>query len=67
LSVVPNRFLKVTDVLVYEKEYWCIGVLRDMQNKEIAATGDAEKRQVLMECGLIAKNEASSGIILSLN
>jgi hypothetical protein len=67
IKVVPNRFLKTTDVLVYETGYWKLGVLRGMQNKEIAATGDAEKRQVLQECGLMAANEASSGIILSLD
>jgi len=37
-----------------------------MQNKEIARTGDAEKRQVLMEFGLCAANEASSGIVADL-
>lgn len=66
MQVVPNRFVRSRDVLVYEKDYWKIGELRGMQNKEIAATGDAEKRQVLMECGLIAANEASSASILDL-
>lgn len=66
MKVVPNRFLRARDVLVYEKSYWAIAELRGMQNKEIARTGDAEKRQVLMEAGLMAKNEASSGIILDL-
>lgn len=67
LAVVPNRFLKADDVLVYEQDYWQLAVLRPMQNKEIARTGDAEKRQVLTECGLMANNEASSGIILALS
>ena len=66
MKVVPNRFLRARDVLVYEKSFWAIAELRGMQNKEIARTGDAEKRQVLMEAGLMAKNEASSGIILDL-
>ncbi len=66
MSVVPNRFLRARDVLVYEKSFWMVGSLRGMQNKEIARTGDAEKRQVLMEAGLCANNEASSGIIADL-
>lgn len=66
MSVVPNRFVRARDVLVYDKSFWAIGVLRGMQNKEIARTGDAEKRQVLQECGLVANNEASSGIIADL-
>jgi len=66
LKVVPNRFSRSRDVLVYQQDMWCLGVLRGMQNKEIAATGDAEKRQVLQECGLISKNEASSGGVYDL-
>lgn len=66
MQVVPNRFLRSREVLVLEKEYWKIAVLRPMQNKEIASTGDAEKRQVLIEYGLCAANEASSGIVLDL-
>lgn len=67
MQVVPNRFLRARDVLVMEKDYWAIAILRGMQNTPIAKTGDAEKRQVLMEAGLMAKNEASSGIIRDLN
>jgi hypothetical protein len=66
MAIVPNRFQRAREVLVYEKDYWAIGTLRGMQNKEIAKTGDSEKRQVLVECGLIARNEASSGIIADL-
>lgn len=63
MQVVPNRFVRDRDVLVYDTNYWQIAELRPMRNKEIAATGDAEKRQVLIEYGLRAANEASSGII----
>jgi Family of unknown function (DUF5309) len=66
MSVVPNRFLRSRDVLVYDSSFWKIGTLRGMKNVEIAKTGDAEKRQVLMEAGLIANNEASAGIIADL-
>lgn len=66
MQVVPNRFCRSRDVLVYEKEYWKVAILRPMQNKEIARTGDAEKRQVLVEWGLCAANEASSGIVADL-
>jgi len=66
MKVVPNRFLRARDVLVLEMDYWKIAMLRPMQNKEIARTGDAEKRQVLMEFGLCAANEASSGSVADL-
>ena len=67
MSVIPNRFQRSREVLVYEKEFWKLGVLRPMQNKEIARTGDAEKRQILIEYGLMACNEASSGGVFDLD
>lgn len=66
MKVVPNRFVRAREVLVYEQDYWKIAVLRGMQNTEIAKTGDAEKRQVLMEFGLCAANASSSGIVADL-
>lgn len=66
MQVVPNRFLRARDVLVLEKDYWAVAVLRGMKNTPIAKTGDAEKRQVVMEAGLMAQNEASSGIVADL-
>jgi len=66
MKVVPNRFVRSRDVLVYQSSFWKIGDLRGMQNKEIAKTGDSNKRQVLMEAGLMACNNLSSGIIADL-
>jgi hypothetical protein len=65
LSVVPNRFVKTSDVLVYEKSKWKIAVLRGMQNHPLAKLGDSEHRQVLMEAGLMACNEHSSSAVFS--
>lgn len=67
LKVVPNRFLRARDVLVYEKSFWAIAELRGMSTTDIAKTGDSQKKQVLMEAGLMAKNEESSAIILDLS
>lgn len=67
MAVVPNRFVKQDDVLVYQKDMWKIAVLRPMQSKPLAKTGDNEKEQMLMEWGLCAANEKSSGAIYDLN
>jgi hypothetical protein len=66
MKVVPNRFLRPRNVLVYESKYWKIGELRPARSMEIARTGDAEKRQIVYEYGLEACNEESSGIIRDL-
>lgn len=66
IQVVPNRFMRTRDALVFEKDMWSVSVLRGMRNYEIAKTGDNFKRQVLMECGLRSKNEKASGIVADL-
>ena len=66
MAVVPNRFLRARDVLVYQKDMWEVTTLRPFQLKDIAKTGDAEKKQLLVEYTLTAKNEASSGIVADL-
>lgn len=66
MNVVPNRFLRSRDVLVYEKSFWNLPMLREMQSTPIAKTGDSEKKQMLVEYALEASNEASSGIVADL-
>ncbi len=66
LKVVPNRFVRSRDVLVYEQSFWAIAQLRPMQSFDIAKIGDSERKQMLIEYTLEARNEASSGIIRDL-
>jgi len=41
-------------------------MLRPMQTVDLAKTGDAEKRLLIAEYGLIVKNEAASGAVFDL-
>jgi hypothetical protein len=66
LKVVPNRFVRSRDVLVYESSFWAIAMLRDVHSFDIAKVGDAERKQILCEYTLEARNNASSGIIRDL-
>jgi len=66
LKVIPSRYSRARDALVYKKDKWSVDYLRNMTTNEIAATGDAEKRQVIVEYTLTARNEASSGIVADL-
>ena len=63
LSIVPNRFSPTRNVFVLDTEYFGVGILRPMETVDLAKTGDAEKRMMLVEYGLIVKNEKSSGAI----
>lgn len=66
LTVVPNRFSPKRDAYVLDTEYLGVGMLRPMETVDLAKTGDAEKRMILAEYGLIVKNEAASGAVYDL-
>lgn len=68
LKVIPDRFQRARDVLVLETEKWAIAYLngRKFVSLNIAPTGDAQKREILSEYALVARNEKSSGIVADL-
>ena len=68
LKVVADRFTRARDVLVLESEKWAIAYVngRKFVSLDIAPTGDAQKREILSEYTLVARNEKSSGIIADL-
>ena len=62
-----SRECRTRDLWVVDPSKWAIGVLRPMQQRELASIGDNAKRQVLMECTLQALNEAASGLVADLS
>jgi hypothetical protein len=66
LEVVPNRFQRDRDLFVLDMDYWAVGFLRDFTMHELSKTGDSEKRQLLTELTLIARNEGASGGVFDL-
>ena len=65
-KVIPNRFSRETTGYVIDPEYWSVAYLRDFKQEEVAKTGDAIKRALLVEYTLIAKNQAASGVVADL-
>jgi len=63
LQVVPNRFSRDRDAWVLDMDYWGVAFLRDFTMHDIAKTGDADKRQLLVEATLESRNEAASGVV----
>ena len=63
LTVVPNRFMRTRDVLVLEMDKWAQAHLngRSMVNLPLAKTGDSDRRMMLSEYVLVARNEKASG------
>ena len=63
LTVVPNRFMRTRDVLVLEMDKWAQAHVngRTMVNLPLAKTGDSDRRMMLSEYVLVARNEKASG------
>lgn len=66
VSVVPNRFQRERDAFVLDPEYASVAFLRPFQTVELAKTGDAEKRMILVEWGLKVHTEAAHGLAADL-
>ena len=64
--IYPSRFSRDRSVLVLDMEYWGIAYLRPFTQTELARTGDSEKRQLLAEYTVVAKQQAASGIVADL-
>ena len=63
VKVVPNRFQRARDVLVLEIDKWALAYLsgRKMISIPLAKTGNSDRRQMLSEYALEARNEKASG------
>ncbi len=66
LKVTPNRFQRARTAFIVQSDMWAVATLRPMQTTELAKTGDAEKRLLLTEYTLEARQEKSSGAVRDL-
>ena len=66
LKIVPNRFSRERSALVVDTDYWSIHYLRPFAVNPINKTGDAEKRQLIVEYTLCSRNQRASGIVADL-
>ena len=66
LAVVANRFQRESDGWLLDFSYLNIGFLRPFRTKDLAATGDAEKRLINVEYTLQVGTELSQGLIADL-
>lgn len=66
LRVIPNRFQRERDAWVLDWDLLAGRVLRPMESKKLAKTGDAEKRLIVKEYSLQVKQEAGLGLAADL-
>jgi hypothetical protein len=67
LKVVPHRYMRERDAYFLDTDFLGVGMLRPFRTVELAKTGDAEKRMLLVEWGLEVKQEAALGLAADLN
>ena len=66
MNVVPNRFQRERDAFVIDPDYAKVTMLRPYQQVELAKTGDAEKRMLIVEWGHKVLAENAHGIAADL-
>ena len=66
VQVVPNRFQRERDAFVIDPDYAKLMTLRPYQQIELAKTGDAEKRLLIVEWGHKVLAENAHGIAADL-
>lgn len=67
IKVIPNRFQRNRTAFLLDMDFWALNYLRSFQTVELAKTGDAEKRMLIVEYGLQSNQEAASGAIRDLS
>lgn len=66
IKAVPNRFQDANDVFVLQSDKLAVAYLRPFFTKELAATGDAEKRELIVEYTLECRAPKAHGAVYDL-
>lgn len=67
LNVVPSRFQRSRSAFILQSDKWAVAYLRSFQTVDLAKTGDADKKQIIVEYTLEARQEKSSGVVRDLS
>ena len=63
LMVVPNRWMRATDVFLLQPDTWAYATHRDFLNWDLAKTGDSEAKQILTEYTMEARSAEANFFI----
>ena len=66
VAIVPNRFQPENFAFVLDPEYASVSYLRPFRTFDIAKTGDADKKELVVEYGLRCKTEKAHAVIANL-
>ena len=66
IKAVPNRFQDVNDVFVLQSDKLAVAYLRPFKTVELAKTGDAEKRELIVEWTLECRAPKAHGAVYDI-
>lgn len=66
LEIEFNRFMRARSALILDMDMWALAALRDFQSHDLAKSGDYDRKQILFEGTLEARQEAANGIVADL-
>lgn len=66
LQAVPNRFMAVRDVFLLQADKMAVAYLRPFQTIELAKTGDAEQREIIVEYCLEVRAPKAHGAVYDI-
>lgn len=66
LQCVPNRFMATRDVFVLQSDKLAVAYLRPFQTIELAKTGDAEQRELVVEWTLECRAPKAHGAVYDI-
>ncbi|MCK5013209.1 MAG: DUF5309 domain-containing protein [Candidatus Omnitrophica bacterium] len=66
LQIIPSRQVRSRSAILVDTSMLAYATLRNMQTKDLARTGDSERKQLICEWTLEVRNEAAHGIVADL-
>ena len=66
IQAVPNRFMAIRDVFILQSDKLAVAYLRPFMTKELAPTGDAEKRELIVEYALECRAPKAHGAVYDI-
>lgn len=63
LKAVPSRFQDANDVFILQSDKWAISYLRPFSTIELATTGDAQQRELVVEWTVEARAPKANGAV----
>lgn len=66
IKAVPSRFQRVRDVFILQADKWALAFLRPFTTVPLAKTGDADKREIIVEYALECRAPKANGAVVDI-